>query len=79
MKCPKCEEGNIIKVIFKNSGDCGVICDRCEALWFANEAIDAGDAHKFRSFSQGLEREQALEAFDEEDQDHSPINYTSYK
>lgn len=79
MKCPKCEEGNIIKVVFKKSGDNGLLCDRCEALWFDGETINADSAHKFRSFSEGLDREQVLEEFDEEDQDHSPINYTTYK
>ena len=79
MKCPACEEGNIIKVRFKKSGESASLCDQCNALWFLGEDINPIRMHNFRSFANDLEIEHALNIHDEKDQDHSPIGYKSYE
>lgn len=70
MKCPKCEEGKLVKLKFKTSGKFAYRCDFCDALWFENELISSTTGHTLRGFTQGEEDE--FEVLDEQDQDHRP-------
>lgn len=79
MICTRCEEGNITNVVFKKTGDNALLCDLCGALWFEGEKIDSLSAHDFRSFSNDLDTENSLEIWDDVDQDHSGVEYKTYK
>lgn len=70
MKCPRCEEGTLKKIVFKESGKKAHLCDFCDSLWFDNELISATTGHTMRGFTQGEEDE--FETLDEQDQDHRP-------
>jgi len=61
MICPKCEEGNIAKTIFRKGGKIAYVCDLCEALWFKGEIIDFSTGHTFSSFSRGEELENVVD------------------
>lgn len=49
MICPKCEQGNIIEVIFK-TGKRAFSCDFCESFWFKGELINPNICHKTSAF-----------------------------
>lgn len=77
MNCPKCQEGTIDKIIFKNSNKGAYVCDLCEALWLEGEDIGIAPSHTLNSFSQDEDLGYAIgEAF-EKDQDHQPIRNIS--
>lgn len=71
MKCPKCDEGKLVKIKFKASGKAAYLCDFCEALWFDNERISETTGHTLRAYTHGEEDE--FEIYDEQDQDHRPV------
>jgi hypothetical protein len=79
VKCPKCEEGALVNVRFKLSGEKTTMCDSCGALWFLGEPLNPARAHNFRAFAKDLDIEHALEMSDDVDQEHSPLRYSSYK
>lgn len=70
MKCPKCEEGTLVKLKFKTSNKTASRCTFCDALWFDNELISPTTGHTLRGFTQGEEDE--FEELDDQDQDHRP-------
>lgn len=71
MKCPKCDEGTLVKIQFKTSKKLADLCDYCDALWFDNEKISETTGHSLRVYSQGEEAE--FEEHNEQDQDHQPV------
>jgi hypothetical protein len=71
MKCPKCDEGTLMKIQFKPNGKIAYHCNFCDALWFDNERIAVTTGHTLRTFTQGEEDE--FEEYDEQDEDHRPI------
>lgn len=73
MTCPKCEEGNIIRIKFKDSGRIAFLCDVCEALWFKKGQIDLGTKHTLKSYSQEEDLGYSIEELREEDIEHQPL------
>lgn len=73
MTCPKCEEGNVQKIKFKNTGKKAFLCDFCQALWFDGENITNNTTHTMRSFSQGENMEYNVEYSDDKDQEHQAL------
>jgi len=71
MKCPKCDEGTLIKIKFKSSGKNAHLCDFCDALWFDHEMIASTTGHTLRVYSE--EREHGFTELPEQDQDHQSI------
>lgn len=74
MKCPKCEEGELTKIKFKESGKFAQLCDFCEAVWFDNEIVAKTTGHTLRVYFRDKEHE-----FDElpsQDQDHQLVKPT---
>lgn len=70
MKCPKCDEGKLVKIKFKATGKIAYLCEFCDALWFDNERILPTTGHSMRVYSEGRVHE--YDEFDEQDQDHRP-------
>ena len=73
MICPKCEEGEIIKIRFLYNGTIAFLCRFCDTLWFDREHIDAITGHDFNAFSQDQDFEYTVEELAEKDQDHQPV------
>lgn len=73
MICPKCEEGRINKIVFKESGKKGSLCDFCDALWFEGEIIGITSNHTLASFSKGQDLEYGIEEINEKEQEHQPV------
>ena len=71
MRCPKCDEGALIKIKFKHNGQTAHLCSYCEGLWFADERILATTGHTLKVYSQGKEHE--FDELNNQDQDHQPI------
>lgn len=65
MICPKCDTGNVCKIIFKSTSKKGSLCDLCGTLWFSGEIIDTNTGHKAQSFSRGEELEYVVEEIEE--------------
>ena len=61
MICPKCNEGDISKVMFKSTKEIAYLCNLCEALWFKGEVININSGHTLQSFSRGEELEYIVE------------------
>lgn len=51
MLCPKCEKGNIRKIVFKKSGDMGLLCDFCDTTWLDDEEVTSNSGHSILSFT----------------------------
>jgi len=71
MKCPKCDEGTLVRIKFKTSGSLAKLCSYCDALWFDREMISATSGHTLHAYSQGKEHE--FDELNDQDQDHQPI------
>lgn len=71
MKCPRCEEGALVKIKFKVSGRFASLCEFCDTLWFDHEMIASTTGHTLRAYSQGNEHE--FDELNDQDQDHQPI------
>lgn len=79
MKCPRCEEGTIKKVILKAKNQAGFLCDFCATLWMDDEKISAGSGHPFDAVNQGGITEYSLEESEEVDQEHRDAKYSDIR
>ena len=73
MVCPKCEEGEIKKIKFKETGMIGFLCDYCDALWLEGERIAVTSNRTLRSYTRDEDLEYSIEELDEKDQEHQPL------
>lgn len=78
MICPKCEEGTIKTVVFRNIARRGNLCDFCETVWFENEEISQSTGHPFECIAHQDLKEYTLENTEETDEKRSP-KHTDYK
>ena len=76
MKCPKCEEGTITKIMFKKARENAFICDSCETFWKVGEEIKFNSGHPFASHKHAEDREYTVEVAENEDHEHRPASYT---
>lgn len=53
--CPRCEQGWIVKVRHKKTGEVVLVCDECEALWIETQPISKAEFTDFDTYfeSQG--------------------------
>ena len=79
MTCPKCAEGTMVKVTFKESGKGAYLCDFCESLWLEGSSISANTGFMLSSYQRGVEHEYTLEESEGKDQEHRPARYPTYK
>ncbi len=77
MVCPKCGEGNIIKIKFKKSGKIAFLCDFCDELWFEGEHIKENTGHTLKSFTEEEDIGYTIEELREEDFEHQPLPPTN--
>lgn len=76
MNCPKCEEGELVKIKFVKTKINGYECDKCSQVWFENELIRFDTGHVLPSISEEMGEVQELNRLD---QDHRNIKYTYEK
>lgn len=79
MTCPKCEEGEIVKIRFKRSERVAYLCDFCQALWFEGEEINFATGHTLDSYREGGDVDYTLDEVQEKDQNHQPVDYKNYR
>ena len=77
MVCPKCDEGNIIKIKFKQSGKIAFLCDFCKTLWLEGERIDLATGHTLETYSQKEDMGYTIEELRKEDFEHQPLQQTN--
>lgn len=78
MKCPRCEEGTLVKVRFKETGKRAHLCNFCESLWFEGKDIALGTAFTLSSYQRGVEREYSFDELSEKDKDHRVVRYAKF-
>jgi hypothetical protein len=78
MKCPKCEEGMIVSIVLKMSGDQASLCNYCETLWLQGEQIKYNTGHPY-DVARKDDREYTMEVSEEKDQEHRPAQFTDKK
>lgn len=78
MRCPKCEEGKIVTIVLKRTGDEATLCNYCETLWLKDEEIKFNTGHPY-DIAKKDDREYTLEVSEESDQEHRPAKYTKNK
>lgn len=76
MKCPKCEEGDLLKIILKLSSEKATLCDYCSTLWLTGEEISASTGHDYYTFGN---HEYMIDDSEDKDQDHTTPKYTNIK
>lgn len=76
MVCPKCGEGELIRIILKMTGEKATLCDYCQTLWLIGEDISGSTGHDYYSLG---DREYMIDASDEKDHDHTSAKYTHTK
>ena len=79
MRCPKCEEGELIKIRFKKNNSLAYLCTFCTIFWFANEEISAHSGRDLRAYSGEEEREYTVVELDEKDQEHKSASHVDFK
>lgn len=75
MTCPKCEDGTIKKLSFKNIPKTAYICDSCNSMWFENEKIDFNTGQLFSSISGDEDLEYSINELSEKDFNSKSVMY----
>ena len=78
MICPKCEEGNIVAIAVKPSGDQASLCNYCETIWLKDEEIRFNTGHPYDATRKD-DREYTLEVSEGKDQEHRQAKFTKNK
>lgn len=80
MRCPKCEEGELVKIKFTHNNAIAYLCDFCSRFWFDDEEISPrSSGHALKSHSGEKDLEYKLIEIDKKEQDHKPAKYVDYK
>lgn len=51
MLCPKCEEDNLTKILFKKSERLAFLCEFCGIAWFEDEEMNLSTGHAIESLT----------------------------
>lgn len=73
MNCPKCEEGTLMKIRFKDGGKEAFVCDSCDALWFGEESISEVSGHTLHSYLKDRDLQYSIEEVYDKDQDNKLV------
>lgn len=73
MICPRCEEGELKKIQFKEDKKIALLCNACEALWFEEEEKNAATAHTLSAYANAGEYEYAFDDVDDVDHEHQKL------
>lgn len=76
MKCPKCDEGTIVRIRFRENGNLAFLCDFCDSLWLDGEDINFNTGHTLHAYTHGDQMEYIVEDIEEKDQEHQPAKYS---
>lgn len=79
MRCPKCDEGTIKKISFKDISKTAYICDFCDSMWFENEQIEFDTGRIFSSISGNKDLEYSVNELSEKDQNHGSVMYPNIR
>lgn len=78
MKCPKCEEGNIVDVILKVTGESAKLCNFCDNLWLEGEDVKFNTGHIYDSL-QGNALEYNMGESEHIVQEHRDVKFPRVK
>jgi len=56
MLCPRCEQGDVVKVRIVNRGSCLYVCQECEASWLLFEDIGVKSFFDYGEYMEGIGR-----------------------
>lgn len=79
MKCPKCDEGTIAAILFKESRRKGYLCDRCGTVWLEGEPIDSTTGHIIQSLTQDEEVEYTFIDIDKNAENNKSVFDSKFK
>lgn len=78
MLCPKCEEGDITKIVFKKNKQYASLCEFCGTVWFNDELIHEATGHSIQSVTGDGGIDYTFEDVDKDDEQKS-ITLPKYK
>lgn len=78
MKCQKCEEGMISKIMFKKDQKIAYLCEFCGRVWFENEDIAVSPGHMIQALTKGGEMEYTF-VDREKDENSKSVMYPKFK
>jgi Zn-finger nucleic acid-binding protein len=54
MLCPRCEQGNLMKVTIRHTGAVLFVCPECEATWFNENDVDKKPFVDFGTYMESI-------------------------
>lgn len=78
MSCPKCEEGNLNKIVFSKGNRQAVLCDFCGMVWYEKERINALTGQLLSTLTKGGDEDYTF-IDDEKNDDQKTVHYPKYK
>lgn len=79
MKCPKCELGEIKKILIKKENRAGFICEYCGSLWLEGEEINVTSGHSAQTLKDDNQLEYTFSENENEDPESKSIMYSKFK
>ena len=77
MKCPKCEEGTLIRIYFKKRGEEGIQCEFCGTVWLEEESVRENTGHPIQTLTNDGDTEYTFT--DTEKDETKPARYPVFK
>lgn len=79
MICPKCDEGQVKKILFKKSECVGFLCDSCGTAWLGDENINVASGCPIRALTKDDDMEYTFIDIDEKEEGSRSIMYPIFK
>lgn len=79
MVCPKCDEGQIKKILFKKSEWIGFLCDFCGTAWLGGENVSETSGCPIRSLTNDEDMDYTFIDIDEKDEGSKSVMYPNFK
>ena len=79
MKCPRCEIGEISKIVLKRNEFIGFLCEYCGSVWFQDENIRPDTGHSIYTCGSADDREYTFVDIPQMAEDAKLVEYPKYK
>ena len=73
MRCPKCEEGTLMKIKFNATGKTAYLCDVCRTYWLTTEHIESQAGHILDENAQEFTMPETFSYLKEEDKEAEEV------
>ena len=79
MICPKCELGEIKKVVFKKNERMAFLCESCGTVWTDDENISAQTGHLIQSQTRDGDTDYSFIDVEDGNEDNRSVRYPKFK